>query len=171
MRRLVLAVAGCGLVTACTAGSTPVAEPPGTTPPAQRTSEPAAGCPEAKGSGSGMAMIDYVDFVQAFGRQYVAGLVRHPPPISRSDLGEVVLHSRCSFSAFNDRTHRSPGEPRDGDTAFLPAGTPIYAVHGWSTDCRLAAESDGRLRVYLAYREGGRVARPAPCATHRSSPS
>lgn len=114
------------------------------------------------------AAIDYVDFVQAFGRQYIAGLAKNAPTATRADLGRVVLRSKCSFSALNDRTQKSPGEPHDGDTGFLRPGTPIYALHGWSTDCRLAARQDGHVKVYLAYRDDTKVATPRACAVRHT---
>lgn len=121
-------------------------------------------CPKVAG-GQGYAAVDYVDFIQAFGHQYVADFAgRVIPAPARTDLGEVVLRSRCSFAALNDRTHKDPGEARDGDTAFLAAGTPIHAIKGWSTQCRLAAAHNGRLHVYLAMEDHAAVATPRPCA-------
>lgn len=147
-------IAGC-------AGSGGVS--PGTKPSAS----PSTGedCPSVHGSG--YAAIDYVDFINAFGRQYVAGLGKQPMEVKRSDLGQVVLRSRCSFSALNDRTHKSPGEPRDGDTGFVAPGTPIYAIDGWSTRCRLAADSGSGLHTYLALRANAKHATPRACALHR----
>jgi hypothetical protein len=127
-------------------------------------------CPDVTGVDGSFAAVDYVDFVQAFGRQYIVSTIptsnsgSFSPKVTRADLGRVVLRSKCAFSALNDRTHKSPGEPHDGDTAFLAPGTPIYSLHGWSTDCRLAAEHDGRLHVYLAYRSDAKVATPRNCA-------
>lgn len=124
----------------------------------------AESCPKVAG-GQGYAAVDYVDFIQAFGHQYLADFAgRVIPAPARSDLGAVVLRSRCSFAALNDRTHKDPGRARDGDTAFLAAGTPIYAIKGWSTQCRLAAEHNGRLHVYLATEDHAAVATPRPCA-------
>jgi hypothetical protein len=117
--------------------------------------------------GNGFSAIDYVDFIQAFGQQYVAGLSSRPSPVSRSDLGRVVLRSRCSFSALNDRTHQNPGEPRDGDTGFLAPGAPIYATDGWSTQCRLAARGAAGLVAYLALDPNAKRAKPRACALHR----
>ena len=116
---------------------------------------------------SGVA-VDYVDFVQAMGQNYVAGLGSRPIKVKRSDLGRVVLRSRCSFSTLNDRTQQNPGDPRDGDTAFLKPGTPIYEIRGWSTKCRLAARSASGLVAYLAMDPDARTsARPLDCAIDR----
>jgi hypothetical protein len=109
--------------------------------------------------------IDYIDFVQAFGRQYAAGLGGHEVEATRKDVGRVVLHVRCSLSRLNDRTHQAPTHTRNGDAGFLTPGTPVHAMRGWSPRCRLVAKHDGQLHVYLAQKPGGRVATPRPCAT------
>jgi hypothetical protein len=159
-------VAAVTVVTACGGSSVQVARTHATTPTPTPTPA-AASCPTPTGSSTGYAAIDYVDFVQAFGHQYVAGIFdRRAGHITRADLGTVVLTSRCAFSAYNDRTHQSPGEPRDGDTGFLPPGTPIHAVDGWSPQCRLAAELDGTLHVYLATKDSATKVTPRNCALH-----
>ena len=93
--------------------------------------------------------IDYVDFIRFGGREYLSGIVT-AAPINRTQVSELATRSRCAFSELNKRTGKDPGPPRDGDTAFLAAGTPIYAVRGWAPACRLAAEHDGQAFVYLA---------------------
>ena len=105
-----------------------------------------------------------MDFIHAFGQDYLAGFASRPITVRRSDLGPVVLRSRCSLSALNDRTHKAPGPARDGDTAFLRPGTPIYAITGWPTHCRLAARWSGQFRVYLAQLPNAHHATPRPCA-------
>src|SRR5947208_11863860 len=86
-------------------GSGAAPNPPTPTSTATTPSPAAADCPPT--TGQGHAAVDYVDFVQAFGRQYVAGLPGgRRARISRADLGRVVLRSRCSLSALNDRTQR-----------------------------------------------------------------
>jgi len=128
---------------------------------------PGGDCPTTVTSKGGATMIDYVDFVQANGRMYIAGLQTPVAPLPRADLAGVVLRVRCSLQQLNDATHQPTPPPRDGDAAFLSAGTPVFAIRGWSPQCRLAAERGGRLEVYLAYRPGGKVATPEPCALHR----
>jgi hypothetical protein len=155
------------LLTACSGAAhvarTAVTEP-SHTPPAQRVG--AESCPKVAG-GNGYAAVDYVDFVQALGHNYVADLAGHRVRATRAELAQVVLRSRCSFSALNDRTQKDPGKARDGDTAFLPPGTPIYALKGWSQECRLAAEHDGRVHVYLAMDDRSATAQPRACARKR----
>src|SRR5947209_19329402 len=161
------------LAAGCSGTSHPNASHPATShPPAGQptsaTSQPPSTCPPgSRGPNGSGAAVDYVDFIQAFDQQYIAGLDEQTAraPVKPSDLGDVVMRSRCSYSQLSDHYGVVPrGQPQNGDTAFLPPGTPIYAVNGWSTHCRLAATSDGRLRVYLAYRNGTSVATPKPCA-------
>jgi hypothetical protein len=167
---LLASIAGCS-------GSRPAAAPVSTgtgAAPAQvspadstRPAELARGCPPALSPpGGGMAAVDYVDFLQANGRQYISGLGRKGPSISPAELGPVVLQVRCSYSAANDATGLVFGKPRDGDAAFLAPGTNVYEVRGWSPLCRLAAMHDHELTVYLAYRADTHVATPEPCALH-----
>lgn len=124
-------------------------------------------CPPSTDRGDGMAAVDFVDFVHAFGQQYVAGLGSPPASGDADRLGRTVLVSRCAFSAYNDRTHRAPGPARDGDTAFLAPGTPIHAYDGWPVRCVLAAVVDGGVRVYRALRPGTDHAELRPCAVRR----
>src|SRR3954469_721275 len=166
MRRVVPAVALL-LLTGCAGGvheSLTPAGQPSSTAPVQRVD--AESCPKVS-SGGGYAAVDYVDFIQAMGINYVADLGGRRVEATRADLGPVVLHSLCSFSALNDRTHKDPGKARDGDTAFLPPGTPIYALKGWSEKCRLAAEHDGRVHVYLAMDDHAATAKARACALRR----
>ncbi|WP_346277500.1 hypothetical protein [Pseudonocardia sp.] len=148
----------------CSAALPPAGQPPA--PPPTTISAPADGCPEvttSTGTTPRLVIIDYVDFIRLDGREYLTGFTP-TPPISPADLGEVVAESLCSLSALNDRTRTDPGLPRDGDTGFLPPGTDIHAVRGWDPACRLAAEHDGELHVYLAQETGADRARPAACA-------
>jgi hypothetical protein len=147
----VLFLAGCG--------SAPPVEPP-PAPVVQAPSscdvEPA---PET-GPVRSQTIVDYVDFVRWGGREYVSA----GPPYEDVSLGPVVAVSRCSFRELNDRTGQMTPTPVDGDTGFLPAGTPILAVVGWAPECRLAARLDGAVHVYLAQQPGTEYATPAACA-------
>lgn len=161
MRRLVAATAG---VLALLAGCT--SHPPTGTPTAVHneglmTEDCPALVPSAPNSG---AAVDYVDFIKAFGLDYLAGFAGRPMTVHRRDLGRVVLRSRCSLSALNDRTNKAPGPARNGDTAFLKPGTPIYAINGWPIRCRLAARSGSEFRVYLAQEPNTKHVTPRPCA-------
>lgn len=178
---LVARVGGVSILLAVTAGcggSRPAAAPlvtgaraaPAAASPAGSTGRPepaGGGCPPALSPpGGGKAAVDYVDFLQANGRNYIADLAGTRLNVSLSDLGPVVLQVRCSFAAANDATGLVFGRPRDGDAAFLAPGTTVYGVRGWSPLCRLAAMHDHELHVYLAYRADTDVATAEPCALH-----
>src|SRR5258708_3285918 len=92
------------------------------------------------------AQIDWVNFIQVGSTQYVAG-PQPPTVLSESDLGPV--YSRVKFKVSGnvcDPSYRL----KDGDAAFLAAGTPIYQVKGHPSSDRLAATFNGSLVVYRA---------------------
>lgn len=123
----------------------------------------ADGCPPVEpGRGGAAVRVDYVDFVQANGRQYVAGLGASDATVSATEVGPVQFRVRCSLRDLNSRTDQMPPPARDGDAGLLPAGTPVHEVTGWSPLCRLAAQRDGVWRVYLALDSSAPTATPAP---------
>lgn len=166
---LVMLLAGCSsgrTVARPTSTATP-ADSPSTSPTvlAQPTLTP--GCPPPKAQpGGGYAAVDYVDFLQANGRNYISGLVQ-TPSITNAQLGRAVLKVRCSYAAVSGSTGQVFGQPRDGDAAYLAPGTTVFEVRGWPITCRLAAVQDHRLHVYLAYQQNTRVATAAPCALRK----
>ncbi|MDQ6686307.1 MAG: hypothetical protein M3Z50_01620 [Actinomycetota bacterium] len=91
-------------------------------------------------------MVEWVDFVELDGRQYVGFDGRVTP----GQLGAVVGQVRCRLSAL--KFNKAPGPSVDGDAGFLPVGTRLYAIHGFGPSCRVAARFQGRVRVYLAQR-------------------
>ena len=157
------------MLVGCTSESSPTSAPsprpdPTTAAPTSTHTTQVVDCPPVKKM-TGSVAIDYVDFVRFDGRGYVSGLddaSRHPVPASQ--LGRELFRVRCSLARLNDRTGKQPAEQRDGDAAFVPAGSPVYAVRGWSPRCRLAARHEGRLYLYLAYRNGVAHAVPVRCA-------
>lgn len=133
----------------------------------------ADGCPPVEpGRGGAAVMVDYVDFVQAHGRQYVAGLGASDATVSAAtvsaatlsadEVGPVQFRVRCSLRELNSRADQMPPPARDGDAGLLPAGTPVHEVRGWSPLCRLAAQRDGVWRVYLAVDSSTATATAAP---------
>ncbi|GAA1181171.1 hypothetical protein GCM10009608_16480 [Pseudonocardia alaniniphila] len=144
---------------ACSAGP-PVARPAPAPPPSSAAPVATDGCPAVPATGNEMATVDYVDFIVIGTTTYLADR----EVVERSGLGEVVMRSRCSFRELNDRTGRMTPPAQNGDTGFLPPGTPVYSVHGWPVACRVAAESDGRLQFYLAQQSGGDRSQPVECA-------
>jgi hypothetical protein len=92
------------------------------------------------------AQIDWVNFIQVGSTQYVAGQ-QPPKPLQESDLGAVYAHVKFKVSGnVCDPNYRL----KDGDAAFLDAGTPIYQINGQPAIERLAARFDGRILVYQA---------------------
>lgn len=150
------------VVTACSAGSVQasadqVAQQPAT------VEAPADGCPAItpnEPDATTAVAVDYVDFVTLGRTMYIAGL----QPVTETELDEIVMTSQCSYRELNDRIRRHTPTPGNGDTAFLPPGTPVYALRGWSPSCWLAAAHDGELHVYLAQQDGGTHAPPTACA-------
>jgi len=90
--------------------------------------------------------IDWVNFVQVGSTQYVAG-PSSPATLKESDLGPVYAQVKYRVSEnVCDPNYR----PKDGDAAFLEAGTPIYQVAGKPPGEQLAARFNGTIVVYLA---------------------
>jgi hypothetical protein len=109
-------------------------------------------------------MVEWVDFVRLGGVQYVAGLGA-APSVSPEQVGRVVGTVQCRLSAL--AFTEQPGQPVDGDAAFLPVGTEVRSVVGWPSECRVTARVDGAYRLYVASGEAGPQAMPgstpAPC--------
>jgi hypothetical protein len=93
------------------------------------------------------AQIDWVNFIQVGTTQYVAGLTQAPTVLQESDLGPVYAHVKFKVSGnVCDPSYRL----KDGDAAFLDAGTPIYQVNGHPPGEQLAARFSGQIVVYRA---------------------
>src|SRR6266849_3420050 len=92
------------------------------------------------------AQIDWVNFIEVGSTQYVAG----PPSASvlqESDLGPGYAHIKFKVSGnVCDPAYRL----KDGEAAFLDAGTPVYQVNGQRPGVQLAARFGGKIVVYRA---------------------
>lgn len=126
------------------------------------SSAPTSACQNVSPNKNSMVMIDWVDFVQLEGRQYIAGLDGSVPPVAASQLGAVVGLVTCQLSA--RQFSAEPGPTVDGDAAFLARGTEVRAIHGFEPACRVAARIDGTNRVYLAHHDVGGYSKAVPCA-------
>jgi hypothetical protein len=149
LRMATLALAtGLGLgLTACgSPGPQRSAAAPGQGHPASEPGQQSGRCPRghALPAGEGEA-IDYIDFFQLNGRSYDAARI----PVGSSQLGQVIGRIRCSLIA-SENLHRGPAAIINGTASFLPAGAPVYWVHGYPSACRLAAYLHGQLQVYIA---------------------
>ena len=97
-------------------------------------------------SSSCNAQIDWVNFIQVGSTQYVAG-PQSPTVLQESELGPVYAHVKFKVSGnVCDPNYRL----KDGDAAFLDAGTPIYQVIGQAPGQELAARFNGSIVVYRA---------------------
>jgi hypothetical protein len=108
-----------------------------------------------------MTIIDYVDFVQFDGRQYLATFA-HPEHVATRQLGSRIGTVQCRL----DGSGAPPTyKPQSGDAAFLAPGTPLFAVQGWPVRCRIAARPARakEAQVFVAVRPGGSTARPVDC--------
>lgn len=123
---------------------------------------PATACEDSnRNHGNTVVMVDWVDFVQLSGTEYIAGLDGLVPPVASTQLGAVIGRVRCQLSALN--FSEMPGPNVDGDAAFLPIGTAVHAIDGYEPSCRVAARIDGANRVYLAHRNVGGYSKAVPC--------
>ena len=87
-------------------------------------------------------MIDYVDFVILDGQEYIRGA----SALARADVGERVGVVRCRIEGSGASADY---RPVDGDAAFLPPGTPLFAVRARPMTSAIAALRSGRYIIYV----------------------
>lgn len=141
---LVVAAVGLAAVTGCAATATAA---PGTGK--QPTSAGAAAvapavlrCPATRPHAE-YTIVDFVDFVALGGREYISA--GPPATIPTAMLGAPVGSVRCQLDKIKPAVDY---HSRNGDAAFLPAGTKLYAVRGYPATFRLAAVTGGSARLY-----------------------
>src|SRR5579883_1464800 len=107
-----------------------------------------SGCGTAAGGFSGTnTVIDWVNFVRFGGITYVAVDTRPGRPLAKNDLGPVFAIVKFKL----DGNVHDPGyQTKDGDAAFLDAGSKVYTVKGYSPTFRLAAQQDNGLALFEA---------------------
>ena len=167
MKRLsIVALVGLPILfaAACANASQPVAveNSPGSSAGPTHSSAPGSACENAPRKGNSVVMVDWVDFVQLRGTQYIAGLDGQVPPVDSAQLGVVVGRVSCQLSAL--KFSEMPGPNVDGDAAFLTIGTELRSIHGFEPSCRVAARIGGVNRVYLAHHNDGGYSKAVPCA-------
>lgn len=123
------------LVSSCGQTGPDVARPPGVSIP----------CPPPDGTGASPANIDWVPFVRVAGQMFQARVANAPVVVGDDRIGGTVATVTCRIS---DVVSNPSYQPRDGDAAFLPAGTELHAFDGGRPDLRLAVHEDGVWRVY-----------------------
>ena len=88
--------------------------------------------------------IDWVDFVQ-FNN---IGYIRIYQDVS-IDNRELTYYDSIKYNVA-DNVH-SPGyRKKNGDAAFLKAGTPVYTISGYTPEFRLAIKQEQKLLIYEA---------------------
>ena len=95
--------------------------------------------------------VDWIDFVQFNGIHYIA--VGYFGGAAGRDLVEADLGSefaRVKYKYPGTVLFNPPECCRDGDAAYLDAGTVVYIVKGYDPEFRLAAYRDDRLVLYEA---------------------
>ena len=80
--------------------------------------------------------IDWVNFIRFGGITYLASTLHSGRPLQASDLGPQFASVKFKLE---DHVQDPHYQTRDGDAAFLDAGTRIYAVKGYKPTFRLTA--------------------------------
>jgi len=92
-------------------------------------------------------VIDWVNFIRFNGITYLAGPTKPGRSVKASDLGPVFATVRFKLEGnVQDPNYQS----KDGDAAFLDAGTKIYSMQGYSPNFRLIAQQSNALTLYEA---------------------
>jgi hypothetical protein len=117
--------------------------------PAAVTALPALACAVAlvalAGRADAQPLLDFVTFDDV---DYIRWAEEPGRPLAAADLGVEFAIVGCSFA--EDRRGCPYGT--DAAAAFMPAGTRIHSVRGYSTDFRLAAVWKGSIFLYQAWR-------------------
>ncbi len=105
-----------------------------------------ASCTSYQGGGSGQnVIIDWVSFVRFGGVTYLEASPGRP--LKEGDLGPVFATVKFKL----DGHISDPGyQARDGDAAFLDAGTQVYTVKGYQPTFRLAAHGNNSILLFEA---------------------
>lgn len=117
--------------------------------PAAVTALPALACAVAllalAARADAQSLLDFVTFDDV---DYIRWAEEPGRPLGAADLGVEFATVGCSFA--EDRRGCPYGT--DAAAAFMPAGTRIHSVRGYSTDFRLAAVWRGSIFLYQAWR-------------------
>ena len=89
-----------------------------------------------------------LDFITFDGIDYIRWAEEPGRALGADDLGVEFAAVGCSFT--EDRRGCPFGT--DAAAAFMPTGSQIYVVKGYSTDFRLAAVWQGKVYLYQAWR-------------------
>lgn len=87
----------------------------------------------------GQSLIDWVPFVVVDGQMYSTFYDDPEQVVDEEEVGAVVATVSCRIADVGDPDF----EPREGDAAYLPAGTEVHQVHGRPTSEALTAHEEG----------------------------
>lgn len=87
----------------------------------------------------GQSLIDWVPFVIIDGQMYATLYDDPEQVVDEEQVGAVVATVSCRVADLGDPDF----EPREGDAAYLPAGTEVHKVHGRPTTEALTAYEEG----------------------------
>jgi len=91
--------------------------------------------------------IDWVNFIRFGGITYLASTLHAGRPLQASDLGPQFATVKFKLEGHVQDPHY---QARDGDAAFLDAGTRIYAVKGYTPIFRLTAYVNHNVLLFEA---------------------
>ncbi len=83
--------------------------------------------------------------------------------ITPSQVGSVVTRIQCTMENYPP-THAPPPHWANDTAAGLPAGTPVHAVKGFPSRCRLAVYVSGQPHTYVAVNPSKHGPVPRACA-------
>ncbi len=92
-------------------------------------------------------IIDWVNFIRFSGITYLVMSTQTGRSLIESDLGSVFATVNFKLEG---NVHDPNYQSKDGDAAFLDAGTKVYTVKGYNPDTRLAAKGNNTLTLYEA---------------------
>lgn len=101
-------------------------------------------CLSACSSLPGFASIDWVDFIKLNDITYV-----YVYKVDSIDAGSLLPFEEVKFKV-SDNITNSRYKIKNGDAAYITAGTRIYSLEGYSTNFRLAVIKEHKLLVYEA---------------------
>jgi hypothetical protein len=96
-------------------------------------------------SGGQNVSIDWVNFIRFNGITYLATSMSPQDGLPASQLGPVFDTVKFKLDG---NVHDPNYQMKDGDSAFLAAGTQIYTVKGYKSTFRLAAHLAGHIQLY-----------------------
>lgn len=92
-------------------------------------------------------VIDWVNFIHFGGITYLAVAPKPGRAINAGDLGPIFAKVQFKLEG---NVQNPEYQSKDGDAAFLDAGTSVYTLKGYSPSFRLAAWTNKALTLYEA---------------------